>query len=170
MSRHVETNRRFLDERHRYISRIDGITTEFHLGDGAVTARVDNPHPANLSIRVAYGAQYFSLPRINFVLVDVPYFADDRIQLSGLVSAPRQVDQFPNLEFGGGRRLHAAVHVVRVRYPVLGNEPGAVNIRCRRRLETHVWDIDRCIDDSGRIGRARRGRLLGDRQGRHPRQ
>ena len=60
----------------------------------------------------------FLPPRIDIVFVNVAHFAYDRIQLSHLVSAPCQVDQFPDPKLGGGGRLQAAVHIVRVREPV----------------------------------------------------
>src|SRR5664279_3573415 len=100
MSGRAERDRRSFHERHRDISRVDGITTEFHLGDGGVVARIHHPHPSNFPVRVSRGSQYLLLPRKKFVLVDVPQFADDRIQLSSLVTTSRQVDQFPELELG----------------------------------------------------------------------
>ncbi len=117
-------------------------------------------------------ARTFFCPGIDFVLIDVPQFADDRIQLSRLVAAPRQVDQFPDLELGGGRCLQAAVYVVRVGNPVPGDKSGAINVGCGRRLETHEWDVDRGVDDAIRIRRGRHRRcqqLLAsdDAAGRH---
>src|SRR5260370_17412404 len=122
MCRHVERNRRSFHERYSDISRVDGITTEFHLGDGAVTTRIDYPYPPNFPVRASHGSQYFFLPRIDFILVDVAQFADDRIQLSRLVAASRQVDQFPNLELGRGWCLQATVHLVPVGNPALVNK------------------------------------------------
>src|ERR1700682_3108675 len=61
MAGHMERNRRFFHERHGDITGVDGITTEFHLGDGAVTARIDYPHPPNFSVRASCGSQHFSL-------------------------------------------------------------------------------------------------------------
>src|SRR5208283_208558 len=99
---HAETNWRLFHERHHDISRVNRIATEFHLTNGAVTARIHDSHPANLRVRASGGSQNFFLPGINFVFVDVPQFAHDRKQLPRLVATPGQVHQFPNLELGGG--------------------------------------------------------------------
>ena len=146
------------------IARIDGIATEFHLGDGAMAARIDHSHPANFPVRATRGGQYFSLSGIDFILVDVAHFADDRIELSRLVAAPRQVDQFPDLELGRGRRLQAAVYVVGVGNPLLGKKSGAINVGCGRRLETHEGHVDRRVDDTVRIGRERPSSTAGPRR------
>src|SRR5208337_1823584 len=87
MLRNAESNRRLFHERYDDISRVNRITTEFHLANGAVTAGIHDSHSANFGVRASRGGQNFLLPRINFVLVDVPQFAHDRIQLSRLVAA-----------------------------------------------------------------------------------
>src|SRR4029077_3187837 len=100
MAGHVERNRRVFHERDCDLYRVDGIATEFHLRGGAVTAPIDCPHSPDFPGRAPRRSQYFSLTGIDFVLVGVSHFADDRIQLSRLVAAPRQVNQFPGLELG----------------------------------------------------------------------
>src|SRR6266481_1881386 len=60
MSWHVERNRLSFHERYSDIPRVDGITTEFHLGDGAMIARIDYPHPPNFPVRASHRSQYFS--------------------------------------------------------------------------------------------------------------
>src|ERR1700733_276267 len=102
-----------------------------------MSARIDDEHPANFSLRASCRSQNLPHPRIYLVFVDVAYFADDGIKLSYLITASREVDQFPDFELGGGRRLKAAIHIVRIGNPILGNKTGAVDIRLCRCLEAN---------------------------------
>jgi len=105
----------------------------------ALWLRVSTTRTRQFPRRTAGGSQYFPLPRIDFILVNVAYFTNDRIKLSRLVAAPRQVDQFPDFELGRSRCLQAPLRSSR-RDPVLWYKSGAINV-ARWRLETHEWHV-----------------------------
>src|SRR5882672_12595409 len=131
----VERNRRLFDEWYRDIARINRIAAELHLGDRAVTPRIQDFHTADLRVWVARGRNHSPLSRKELVFVHVPEFAHDRILLSLLVSGPRKIDGLSIGEFGRIGGLQTAIDVIRIRNPLLADEPGAILIGSGRRLE-----------------------------------
>src|SRR5262249_48275033 len=111
----MERNRGLLGKRDCDVPRVHRIATVFNLADRHFAAHVNNPHAADLPIRLAGRGKRLGLSAVDLVTVLIFEFAKDGVLPTESVTAASEVDDIPGHELRRIRCLQAAGDIVRIR-------------------------------------------------------
>jgi len=127
----MERHRRLLHKRHNVVAGDDGVAAKFHLRHRhLVAARINDPHPRQLFIRLSRRLQGRPLSAKQLIAVRIFQLANNGVLLSRLVVAV-QIDGLAIREPGGERRLQAGGHKLVFGPNRFADEAGTIKVSGR---------------------------------------